>query len=244
MTDDGVFDAEIAATYDEVHGGQDTRAVDKVASVLKDLAAGGPALEFAIGTGRVALPLKNLGLEVASIELSKAMVAELRKKETGRAIEVAVGDMTSTWLGRSFPLVFLVYNTIDNLTTQDAQIACFENAARHMQPGGRFLVETLVPPIQKIPFGETKLAFACSDNHWGIDEFDIVTQQYSSHHLRLKDGAHKKLSVPFRYAWPAELDLMARMAGLELESRWADWDKSPFTHVSKNHISVWRKPVG
>ena len=241
MSDDGVFDEEVAATYDQVHGGSNSDLVDQTAKLLKDLTNGGAALEFAVGTGRIALPLKGLGVDVSGIELSKAMVAELRRKETGSAMDIAIGDMTSTRMDGSFALVFLVYNTIDNLTTQEAQVACFENAAAHLEPGGRFLIETLVPPIQKIPFGETKRAFSCMEEHWGIDEFDIVTQQYTSHHARFQEGTFKKLSVPFRYAWPAEFDLMARLAGLTLEHRWADWNKSPFTNTSRSHISVWRK---
>jgi hypothetical protein len=140
--------------------------------------------------------------------------------------------------------VFLIYNTIDNLTSQEAQVACFENASSHLKPGGRFLVETLVPPIQKIPFGETKLAFACSEDHMGTDTFDLVNQCYSSVHVRKTNGEFRHLSVPFRYAWPSEMDLMARIAGLELEHRWSDWARSAFTHLSPRHISVWRKPAG
>ena len=130
---------------------------------------------------------------------------------------------------------------VDNLTTQTAQVACFRNAAAHLEPGGRFVIETGVPPIQRMPYGETKRAFACSDTHWGIDTFDVVTQQYASHHIWIDDGEHSRLSVPFRYAWPSELDLMAQLAGLELEHRWGGWDRAPFTATSTKHVSVWRK---
>jgi len=241
MADDGIFDAKVAATYDEVHGGGDPEIVVRCAEVLKDLAFDDTALEFAIGTGRIGLPLFEMGVDVKAIELSAAMVDELKKKKNGEQIEVAIGDMTTTRVDGAFSLVFLVFNTIDNLTSQDAQVACFQNASDHLKSGGRFAIETLVPPIQKIPFGETKLAFACSEDHMGVDEFDVVSQNYSSNHMRMEDGSARFLSVPFRYAWPSEMDLMAKMAGMELEHRWSDWEKSQFTKTSKRHISVWRK---
>ena len=241
MTHDGYFDHDIAETYDQDHDGNDPLMIEKTVDCLIDLAGDGDILEFAVGTGRIALPLIKRNARVKGIELSKAMVKKLREKETGPAMEVAIGDMTSTRVEGSFSLVFLVFNTIDNLTSQHAQIACFENAARHLEPGGRFLVETLVPPLQKIPFGETKLAFANSRDHFGIDEFDIATQTYTSNHVWMNDSHHKHLSVPFRYAWPSEMDLMARMAGLEPEFRWSDWDRAPFDRSSTKHISVWRK---
>ena len=169
------------------------------------------------------------------------MVDRLRQKETGEPMEVAIGDMTTAQVAGVFSLVFLVYNTIDNLTTQDAQIACFRNAARHLGPSGRFLIETQVPPIQKLPIGETMHAFSSDPQHFGVDEFDIVTQNYTSHHFWVNDRGHRHLAIPFRYAWPSELDLMAKMAGLVLEHRWSDWDRSPFDHKSTKHISVWRK---
>ena len=136
-----------------------------------------------------------------------------------------------------------MYNTIDNLTSQDAQLACFKNAHLHLQPGGRFIVETLVPPIQNLSVGETKLAFSRTRDHWGIDEFDIVTQEYTSHHVRFENGSYRRVSIPFRYAWPSEFDLMAKTVGLELEHRWSDWSKAPFTNTSISHVSVWRKPI-
>lgn len=243
MNDDGYFDEAVAETYDRDHGGTDPRLIQATVDVLSELASGGAALEFAIGTGRIALPLIGRGVPVKGIELSRAMVAKLREKDGGTDIEVAIGDMTTARVEGCFSLVFLVFNTIDNLTNQAAQVACFRNAAAHLEPGGRFVVETQVPPIQRIPYGETKLAFACSDDHWGIDEFDVVTQQYASHHIWIEDGKHSRVSVPFRYAWPAELDLMAQLAGLELEHRWGDWKRAPFTNQSKSHVSVWRKPA-
>ena len=241
MNSDGYFDEEVANSYDNDHGGNDQALIDQTVDFLIDLSQQGEILEFAIGTGRIALPLTSKGARVKGIELSGAMVRKLREKETGSPIAVEIGDMTSTRVAGQFSLVFLVFNTIDNLTTQDAQIACFKNASDHLGPGGRFLVETLVPPIQRLPFGETRLAFASSSDHIGIDEFDIATQTYSSNHVWMENDEHKYQSIPFRYAWPAELDLMARMAGLQLEFRWSDWDRSPFDRMSKKHISVWRK---
>lgn len=241
MDDDGFFNADVAKNYDRIHGSGDSNLEQLTAQTLSQLAFDQTALEFAIGTGRIAVPLHELGVRVQGIELSKAMAEQLQNKEQGPAIDVTIGDMTKTHLNETFSLVFLIYNTIDNLTSQEAQLACFENASRHLKQGGRFVVETLVPPLQKIPFGENKLTNDRSDVHWGIDEFDIVTQQYTSHHLRMENNSYKRLAIPFRYAWPSELDLMARAAGLTLESRWADWNKSTFTNLSTSHVSVWCK---
>jgi SAM-dependent methyltransferase len=241
MSDDGYFPESVAKTYDTDHGGIDPALIQQTVEVLYDLTEGKPALEFAIGTGRIALPLSGRGCPVSGIELSQSMVAELRKKETGNPIEVAIGDMTATRVKGEFSLVFLVFNTIENLTTQEAQIACFRNAAEHLSPGGRFLIETQVPPIQKLPFGETMFAFACSPRHMGIDDVDIATQCYTSNHVWMDGEETTSLTIPFRYVWPAELDLMGKLAGLELEYRWSDWKKSPFDRLSKSQISVWRK---
>ncbi|MCH2067343.1 MAG: class I SAM-dependent methyltransferase [Shimia sp.] len=238
---DGVFDAKVAATYDADHGGTDPAHIAQTVDVLADLADGGGALEFAIGTGRIALPLAAKDVPVSGNELSAAMVAEMRKKPGGAYIPVVIGDMCEVRSEGTFSLVFWVFNTIDNLTTQDAQVACFQNAAAHLDPGGRFVIETQLPPLQRLPFGETRLPFAHEPDHWGVDEFDVTTQSYSSHHLWIKDGQAQHLSVPFRYAWPSEMDLMARIAGMTLEHRWADWDRSLFTKDSTKHVSVWRK---
>ena len=234
------FDETVASTYDRDHGGTDPSDIARTADVLFDLAGQGPALELAIGTGRIALPLQALGCAVKGIELSPAVVAELRGKETGEPIEVVIGDMAAERVDGSFSLVYLVFNTIDNLPTQDAQIACFRNAARHLKPGGRFVIETLIPPLQKIPYGETRYVFADTPEHEGFDDFDFATQHYTSHHVRTKDGTKTRLTIPFRYTWPSELDLMAKLAGLELEHRWGDWDRSAFTGLSTRHVSVWR----
>lgn len=241
MNTDGFFDDAVAQTYDQDHGDTDPSEIAKTVDCLIDLADDGDCLEFAIGTGRIALPMVQKGVRIKGIELSKPMVEKLREKEAGPPIEVAIGDMTSTHVMGDFSLVFLVFNTIDNLTTQEAQIACFENAARHLKTGGRFVVETLVPPIQKIPFGETQRAFASDSHHFGVDDFDIVSQTYTSNHVWMEGGHHTHFSIPFRYAWPSELDLMARMAGLDLELRWSDWDRAPFDRKSTKHVSVWKK---
>lgn len=242
MNDDGYFDEAVAKTYDQQHGGTDPITIERIVGRLKELAGSGDVLEFAIGTGRIALPLSANGCKVKGIELSNAMVAELRKKETGDPIKVEIGDMVSTQVPGDFSLVYLVFNTIDNLVTQEAQTACFANAARHLTPGGRFLVETQVPPVQQIPFGQSKLAFACDEEHFGVDDFDLASQTYTSNHVWMNGDQHEFLSIPFRYAWPSEMDLMAKLAGLELEYRWADWEQTPFSHLSRAHISVWRKP--
>ena len=237
---DGYFDAKVAATYDQRHATPDAD-IDKIVTRLADLANGGAALEFAVGTGRIALPLAAAGVPVKGIELSQPMVDEMRKKPGGGAIETVTGDMTTAKVDGSFSLVYLVYNTIDNLTTQEAQVACFQNAADHLATGGRFLVETLVPPIRQLPPGAPRLAFDHSPTHWGIDSFDLVAQTYTSNHLWLTDGKAETFSAPFRYAWPAEMDLMARLAGMTVESRWEDWGGAPFTGDSRTHVSVWRK---
>ena len=242
MHEDGHFGARVAATYDQDLGGSARAIVGPTVELLRELAQGGRALEFAIGTGRIALPLAQRGVPVAGIELSRAMVERLRAKEGGTGIEVAIGDMAATRVPGRFALVYLVFNTINNLTTQEAQIACFANAAAHLQPGGRFLVEVGVPSLQRLAKGETRLAFALSDTHWGIDEFDTATQRFASHHMTLRDGRWDRVTVPFRYVWPAELDLMARLAGLGLEARWGGWGREPFSSLSESYVSVWRKP--
>ncbi len=213
--------------------------------VLSELADGGPALEFAIGTGRVALALAERGVSVSGIELSEDMVAKLRAKAGGDAesIPVVDGDMsTAHAVGRGeFALVYLVFNTVMNLTEQDAQVRCFQNAADHLAPGGVFVVETMVPALRQLPRGERFVPFSVTESHIGIDEYDVATQRLVSHHVEvLRDGPFA--SMPFRYVWPAELDLMAQLAGMRLLHRWEDWSRSPFTNESQNHISVWQKP--
>jgi SAM-dependent methyltransferase len=204
---------------------------------LEGLAGRGRALELAIGTGRIGLPLAERGSEVHGIDLSGPMVEQLRRKPGGDRVPVTVGDMTTTRVDGSFRLVYLVFNTIENLTTQDAQVACFENAARHLEPGGVFVIEVEVPKLQRLPPGERYVVFHVGENHVGVDEYDVVGQGLVSHHIT----ARGKAAMPFRYVWPSELDLMARLAGLRLRERWADWDRSPFTSTSEKHVSVWEQ---
>ena len=216
-------------------------AIEPAVEFLAELAGDEPALELGIGTGRIALPLAARGVRVHGIDLSEAMVARLRAKPGGDAIDVTIGDFATTRVDREFALAYLVFNTINNLTTQDAQVACFENVSAHLRRGGTFVIEVGVPSLQKLPFGETVRPFQVSDTYVGFDEFDVVRQGLVSHHLRAKDGRFEKRSIPFRYVWPAELDLMARLAGMTLRERWADWKREPLTRESTKHVSVWEK---
>ena len=211
--------------------------------LLADLAGDGPALELAIGTGRVALPLHDRGVDVYGIDLSADMVAQLRAKPRGDEIEVAIGDFATTTVGPlgHFALAYLVFNTIGNVTTQDAQVATFQNAAAHLTVGGAFVIETGVPDLQRVVPGETDHVFHRDASHVGIDEHDVVTQRLVSHHYSRVGDHYELVSVPFRYVWPSELDLMARIAGLRLRDRWDGWTKQPFTAESRSHVSVWEK---
>ncbi len=212
---------------------------------LAELAGRGAALEFAIGTGRVAVPLAARGVPVAGIELSADMLTVLRSKPEASDIAVVEGDMAVTRVEGEFSLVYLVYNTITNLTSQDEQVACFENAARHLRPGGRFVIENEVPGLRRLPPGNIGVPFAMTDDYIGIDDFVDRTHKQisrSRHFHRRDDGSFREFAAPFRYVWPAELDLMARIAGMTLEHRWAGWDRSPFTGDSPSHVSVWQLP--
>ena len=242
MSDDGYFGETIAAHYDDDPEMFAPDLLERTVAFLKDWAGEGPALELAIGTGRVALPLAAAGVPVAGIELSRAMVARLRAKSGGADIPVTIGDMTTTTVAGRFPLVLLVFNTIMNLTTQAEQVACFRNAATHLSPGGAFIVEVMVPQVQRLPEGARHVPFAISDRHWGVDEYDLVTQGLVSHHLHFDGDRTRRNSVPFRYVWPSELDLMAiSWPGLRLAGRWEDWERKPFTAGSASHVSVWVK---
>ncbi|MEU5464209.1 class I SAM-dependent DNA methyltransferase [Streptomyces althioticus] len=212
---------------------------------LAALAGDGRALEFAIGTGRVGVPLRERGVPVTGIELSEPMAAVLRRKVDEDTLPVVIGDMATTVVPGSFTLVYLVYNTVSNLLTQDEQVECFRNAARHLAPGGRFVVELGVPPLRSLPLGQVAVPFDVSERHLGFDTFDLVEQMLVSHHFTRDgdDGRYRRDASRHRYAWPAELDLMARIAGLGLERRVADWDGSPFAQDSPKHISVWRRPA-
>jgi SAM-dependent methyltransferase len=210
--------------------------------LLARLAGNGPALELAIGTGRVAIPLAERGVAVSGIELSRPMADRLHAKIPADRIPVVIGDMATTRVPGEFSLVYVVWNSISNLRTQDEQVECFRNAARHLAPGGRFVVELWVPEIRRFPPGQTAVPFAVSERHTGFDTLDMVTQQGTSHHYtRSADGSVRYDFSNFRYIWPAECDLMARLAGLELEQRTADWKGTPFTADSENQVSVWRK---
>jgi SAM-dependent methyltransferase len=239
------FGERAAERYDESSREMfDPAVVGPAVDFLADLAGSGAALELGIGTGRIALPLVARGVPVHGIDLSSAMVAKLRAKPGGDDIGISVGDFATTRVERTFSLAYLVFNTIQNLTTQDEQIACFENVAAHLEPGGCFVIEVGVPQLQRLPPGETLRVFDVSAEHLGFDEFDVASQQLVSHHYFMVDGKLDAVSVPFRYVWPAELDLMARLAGLRLRERWSDWTREPFTSASTKHVSVWEKRGG
>ncbi len=244
--DDGYFDEHVAARYDE--SGEiaemfDPAVVDPVIDFLVEIAGSGRALELGIGTGRIALPLGRRGVPVHGIELSKAMAARLRSKPGGEEIGVTIGDFATTTVDGTFSVAYLVFNTILNLTTQAAQIQCFRNVAAHLEPGGCFVIEVGVPELQRLPPGETIRAFHVSETSWGLDEYDVAMQGLTSHHFEIVDGRVEQNSVPFRYAWPSELDLMAQLAGMKLRERWSGWKREPFTSDSRKHVSVWEKPA-
>jgi hypothetical protein len=243
--DDGYFEEGVAARYDQTSAGRfEPGAVERAVAFLAELAGDGRALEFAVGTGRLALPLSRRGVRVSGIELSEAMVARIREKPGGDAIDVAIGDMASTRVDGTFRVAYLVDNTIMNLTTQALQVACFRNAASHLEPGGCFVVECMVPELRRLPPGETYHVFHGGGSDWGIDEYDTVEQGLVSHHLEEVDGVIERTSIPFRYVWPAELDLMAELTGMMFRERWGGWSREPFTAESDQHISVWTKPQG
>ena len=244
MGDVNYFDEPIASRYDaSISEEFDPAVIVRTVDFLASLAGDGTALEFAIGTGRIGWPLSQRGVRVCGIERSEPMLAQLRRKEGSDAIDVTMGDMRTTRVDGEFALVYLVYNTINNLLTQDDQVQCFENAAAHLAAGGRFVIEVGVPQLQRLPPGETFRPFQVTDVHLGFDEFDIANQGLVSHHYFIgRDGKVLVHPQPFRYVWPAELDLMARIAGMTLDQRWSDWDRAPFTSESRKHISVWRKP--
>jgi SAM-dependent methyltransferase len=241
--DDGYFDESVAARYDESEPEMfDPAVIDPTVDFLVQLAGEGRALELAIGTGRIALPLAQRGVPVHGIDMSKPMVAKLHAKPGGEDIGVMIGDFATTTVEGTFSVAYLVFNTIQNLTTQAEQVACFRNVAAHLEPGGCFVIEVGVPSLQRLPPGETIRAFHLSETRWGIDEFDVANQGLISHHFQIVDGRVERNSVPFRYVWPEELDLMAQLAGLSLRERWSGWKREPFTSESRKHVSVWEKP--
>jgi SAM-dependent methyltransferase len=237
-----VWDEETAAHYDaDTAGMAAPEVLGPTVDFLAELAGAGPALEFAIGTGRIGVPLAARGIRVAGIELSEPMVRELRRKVDESALPVHVGDMTTSHVDGEFSLVFLAFNSLSNLQTQPEQVECFRNAARHLVSGGRFVVELWVPPLRRMPPGQTAVPSDVSEGHLGFDTYDTVAQICTSHHYNVDaDGTVRYGSGTFRYAWPAECDLMAQLAGMELEDRFAGWDRAPFTAESESHVSVYR----
>jgi SAM-dependent methyltransferase len=236
------FGERVAAGYDESAAEMfEPAVVGPVVEFLAGLAGQGAALELGIGTGRIALPLAQRGIRVHGIDLSEAMVARLRAKPGAEQIGVTIGDFATTTVEGRFSVAYLVFNTIMNLTTQDEQVACFQNVAAHLQPGGCLVIEVGVPDLRRLPPGETVRAFKVSATRLGFDEYDVVSQGLISHHYSVVDGKLEVFSPPFRYVWPSELDLMARLAGMSLRERWSGWKREPFTSDSTNHVSVWEK---
>lgn len=239
------FGEDVAARYDDTHTSRSAPdVVGPTVDVLAELAGDGAALEFAVGTGRVALPLAARVVRVSGIELSIAMAAQLAAKDEAHLVDVTIGDMATTQVEGLFRLVYLVFNTIGNLTTQDQQVACFANAAAHLEPGGCFVVEVGVPRLRTLPPGQDAHVFSHAPGYVGYDRYtDLVAQQAESHHFFADGSRIHELRTPFRYVWPSELDLMAALAGMTLRDRWADWDRSPFTGESASHVSIWEKPA-
>jgi SAM-dependent methyltransferase len=243
--EDGFFAEPVAASYDESSAAMFAPGVvDPAVEVLAELAGDGRALELGIGTGRIALPLAARGVPVHGIDMSRAMVARLRAKPGGDQIPVTIGDFATASADGTFSLVYLVFNTIMNLTTQAAQVACFGSAAAHLEPGGCLVIEVHVPELRRLPPGQDVVPFHVSPTRWAFDRYDTATQAMSSNYVEVSGGRGEYTSIPFRYVWPAELDLMAQLAGLRLRERWDGWTRAPFTSESRQHVSVWAKPVG
>jgi SAM-dependent methyltransferase len=238
------FDERIASTFEakwpHVFAPE---VVEPAVDFLADLAGSGAALELGSGTGRIALPLSRRGIPVHGIEISTAMVAEMRTKPGAEVIGVTIGDFATATVDRTFSVAYLVANTITNLTTEEEQVACFRNAAAHLEPGGSFVIECYIPELRRLPPGETVHPFDITPTHFGFEEYDIAAQIAVSHHFWLVDGEVETYATPHRYVWPSELDLMARLAGLRLRERWNDWHRAPFTGESRSHVSVWQKPA-
>lgn len=236
------FAGHVAENYDQSSAWMfDPSVVDPAVDFLAGLAGDGAALELGIGTGRIALPLRQRGVRVAGIDLSPDMVAQLRKKPGAEDIEVTIGDSAWATVEGTFTLAYTVWNSIMNLTSQEAQVACFRNAARHLEPGGCFVIEVNMPDLQRLPRGEVFRPFHVGSTHLGFDEYDVANQGLISHHYTLRDGTMKAASAPFRYVWPSELDLMAQLAGMRPRERWSDWRREPFTSESEKLVGVWEK---
>jgi SAM-dependent methyltransferase len=243
--EDGYFGERIAESYDESSGEMFERdVVQPAVDLLADLAGSGRALELGIGTGRIALPLAQRGVPVHGIDMSRAMVARLRAKPGSDPIGVTIGDFATTRVDGTFSVAYLVFNTIMNLTTQETQVACFRNVAAHLEPGGCFVIEVAIPDLRILPPGQTAVPFHVSPTKWAFDAYDVATQAMSSNYIEVVDGRGEYTSIPFRYVWPAELDLMAQLAGLRLRERWAGWKREPFTSESRQHVSIWEKSTG
>ena len=240
---DVVFNERVAAGYDDAAQAMyEPEVLQPTVRFLAKLAGNGRALELAIGTGRVALALAAEGIEVEGIEISQPMVDRLRAKPSGDNIRVTIGDMTTTRVDGTYRVVYLVFNTITNLLSQDEQVACFGNAAAHLEPGGTFVIETFIPGLRLLPPGTSRLAFDRTPEHFGIDEYDVANQRLTSHHCWIRGDQAERFETAHRYAWPAEYDLMAQIAGLTLRERWSNWSQAPFTGESTAHVSVWDKP--
>ncbi len=229
---------EYASRWPEIHAPE---VVRPAVAFLTEAARGGAALELGVGTGRLALPLSRAGVRVHGIDLSDDMLAEMRAQPGSDAVTVTTGDFATVRVDGTFRLAYLVRNTIMNLTSQDEQVACFQNVARHLEPSGRFVMEVIVPQLRRLPPGETVRAFTITPTHLGFEEYEFASQRSWSHHYWMLGERLETFSAPFRYVWPSELDLMARLAGMGLLERWSDWDRSPFTSNSESHISVWEK---
>ena len=238
---DGYFGERVAATYDDSSHTFDPGAVEPAVDLLAELAGDGRALELAVGTGRIALPLAARGVPVHGIDLSRAMVTRMRAKPGGDAIDVTIGDFATTRVAGTFRLAYLVFNTITNLTTQDAQVACFQNVAEHLEPGGCFVIEVGVPPLRRLPPGQNVLPWSAGPAEWVCYTYDFAAQASQGHYIDLDNGRGEYHTIPFPSVWPAELDLMARLAGMRLGNRWAGWDKSPFTAASTSQVAVYQK---
>ena len=243
VPNEGFFGERAASVYDERAADMfDPAVLRPVVDLLADLAGHGPTLEFGIGTGRIALPLAQRGVRVIGIDNSEAMVARLRAKPGAADINVTIGNFATTRVDGEFTLVYLVFNTIFNLVTQEEQVACFQNAAMHLDSGGRFVIETHVPDLQRLPLGQTIIPYRAEPEGLSFDVYDVVTQRFSSQHYVFAEDGVQAYPVEFRYAWPSELDLMGRLAGLTLSDRWAGWQREPFTSLSRAHVSVYQKP--
>jgi SAM-dependent methyltransferase len=239
-----MFDEQIALSYDQDTGSMyHPDILEPTVDFLEALAGDGAALEFGVGTGRIALPLSTRGVPVHGIDISEPMIKQLKNKPGSEQIGVTIGDFARTHVRGSFRLVYLVFNTIMNLTTQNEQVACFHNAARHLEPGGCFVIEVVVPDLRRLPPGERVRVFNLSQSRFGFDEYtDFTDQILYSHHYWTDSGNLRTFSAPYRFVWPSELDLMARLANLTLRERWAGWSREPFTDESRSHVSVWKKP--